>query len=109
MTEESEKAYKSVDVSFYETGIGHGLIAELNAHPSTSLATWHFKVFSQSNQTVWKGNLRELVELIFLGVIFKEKLAKETKETQPCEGTSASTPKTSDGESGKVETDEIPF
>ncbi len=103
---EDKSTYKAIGVNFYEADLGHSLQVDLNAHPSSSRATWDFRVYSEGDKPVWKGDLREMLELVCLGLIYKDKLEKEGK---PCEEMSASTPKTLVGEQDKAEDTEIPF
>lgn len=106
---EEKGTYKSIGVNFYEAGLGHGLQVDLDAHPNISSAKWSFRVSDQSRKTVWVGDLRGLVELVCLGLVYKDRLEKEAKEGMLCEETSASTPKTLAGEQDKAGDTEIPF
>ncbi len=75
----ADKMYKSIDVSFYEEGLGRGLRADLDAY-SHGTSKWSFSTWGEGEkEKLLKDiSLKELLELIELGIFCKAHLSDLT-------------------------------
>ena len=75
---EDKGTYKSLETRFYEEQIGMSLSGDLNAFPGTN-PQWEFSIFEHSaREHIYKGSLRDTIELILLGQTYKAQLQKES-------------------------------
>lgn len=80
-----DRSYKAMDSTFYQDNIPISITAKLATHHGQygSTSTWEISLWdSESKSHIYRGNLREAIELILLGKLMLAETQEKAREPE---------------------------